>query len=236
MRRFMAFRLRYLAHDLEVPVGRFVIGRHAECQISLDDPMVSRRHALLVVEPDGTVFLEDLGARNGVIVNGDRVQGTTRLAVGDVVQIGGQRLTLGDDRAGAPRREARSKALGSSPPGPRDDASPPPSADSRPKRRVSGQYEMDAPTMARGPIEPSARPDRRVSSLSLLGGVADKALSLGRAEQAARVLYRPLIEVLSQAREGAVDEPGLAEAAAVYATRLARATGRGEWVDFVFEL
>ncbi len=34
----MAFRLRYLAHDLELAVGDFVIGRSTECQLSVDDP------------------------------------------------------------------------------------------------------------------------------------------------------------------------------------------------------
>ena len=43
------FRLRYRAHDIELLPGEFVIGRSEDCQLSLDDAMISRRHALLRV-------------------------------------------------------------------------------------------------------------------------------------------------------------------------------------------
>ena len=49
----MRFRLRYLHHDLELSEGQFAVGRSAGCQLSLDDPLVSRRHALLVVSHEG---------------------------------------------------------------------------------------------------------------------------------------------------------------------------------------
>jgi hypothetical protein len=29
----MPYRLRYLAHDLELPVGEFVVGRSTDCQL-----------------------------------------------------------------------------------------------------------------------------------------------------------------------------------------------------------
>src|ERR1700759_267945 len=89
----MPVRLRYLAHELEVPSGQFVIGRTPDCQLSLDDPLVSRRHALLVVQQNG-VFLEDLGSRNGVFVNGSKIDKVLRLKDGDVIKIGGQEMTL----------------------------------------------------------------------------------------------------------------------------------------------
>src|SRR4030088_2857701 len=68
----MRWRLRYLQHDLELSEGQFAVGRNATCQLSLDDPLVSRRHALLIVAKDG-VTIEDLQSRNGVIVNGQRI-------------------------------------------------------------------------------------------------------------------------------------------------------------------
>src|SRR5262245_11541283 len=89
----MAVRLRYMAHDLEVPMGQFLIGRTPDCQLSLDDALVSRRHAILTVQYDG-VFVEDLGSRNGVFLNGAKIDRRTRLADGDVVRIGGQEMTL----------------------------------------------------------------------------------------------------------------------------------------------
>src|SRR5262245_56351671 len=95
----MPIRLRYLAHDLEVPVGQFVVGRSAECQLSLDDPLVSRRHALLTVGAEG-VSVEDLGSRNGVLVNNVKIEGPKALADGDKITIGGQTMTL--HASGAP--------------------------------------------------------------------------------------------------------------------------------------
>ncbi|HSQ63044.1 MAG TPA: FHA domain-containing protein, partial [Polyangiaceae bacterium] len=65
----MRFRLRYMNHDLELNEGEFVVGRNASCQLSLDDPLVSRRHAVFNVRAD-TVTVEDLGSRNGVSLNG----------------------------------------------------------------------------------------------------------------------------------------------------------------------
>ena len=46
----MPFRLRYMAHDLELPIGEFVVGRSTECQLSLDDPLVARYWWLLPLE------------------------------------------------------------------------------------------------------------------------------------------------------------------------------------------
>src|SRR5580698_8409212 len=89
----MRFRLRYLHHDLVLSEGQFAIGRSAGCQLSLDDPLVSRRHAVLVVAGDA-VTIEDEQSRNGVIVNGEKVVGRIPVAAGDRIVIGSQELTL----------------------------------------------------------------------------------------------------------------------------------------------
>src|SRR5579864_5166707 len=89
----MRFRLRYLQHDLELSEGQFAVGRNATCQLSLDDPLVSRRHALLLVTSDG-VTIEDLQSRNGVTVNGRHIVGKATLSSGNKIGIGSQELTL----------------------------------------------------------------------------------------------------------------------------------------------
>ena len=68
--------------------GGGVIGRADECEIHLDDPFVSRRHARVISADIGTA-IEDLGSANGVYVNGRLSPGITPLHPGDVVQIGG---------------------------------------------------------------------------------------------------------------------------------------------------
>jgi pSer/pThr/pTyr-binding forkhead associated (FHA) protein len=68
--------------------GGFVIGRAAGCEVRLDDPLVSRRHARVVSAEVGTA-IEDLGSANGIYVNGRRREGITPLHPGDVIQLGG---------------------------------------------------------------------------------------------------------------------------------------------------
>src|SRR4051812_38131999 len=95
----MRFRLRYLQHDLELNEGTFAVGRNASCQLSLDDPLVSRRHAVFEVS-GSSVTLEDLQSRNGVIVNGHRIDAKVGVNFGDRILIGSQELTLPAGREG----------------------------------------------------------------------------------------------------------------------------------------
>lgn len=64
-----------------------VIGRGRDCELRLDDPMASRRHARIRAGETGTA-IEDLGSRNGLYVNGRPRRGITALHPGDVVQLG----------------------------------------------------------------------------------------------------------------------------------------------------
>ncbi len=66
------------------------IGRSLAADIRFDDPTVSRRHALIVRQPDGLRVLDDRSL-NGVFVNGERVEWST-LASGDEVVIGRHHL------------------------------------------------------------------------------------------------------------------------------------------------
>ena len=68
--------------------GGAVIGRANGCDIHLDDPFVSRRHARVISSEVGAA-IQDLGSANGTHVNGRRSSGVTPLHPGDVVQVGG---------------------------------------------------------------------------------------------------------------------------------------------------
>jgi pSer/pThr/pTyr-binding forkhead associated (FHA) protein len=63
------------------------IGRQG-CDITLPDPEVSRRHAVMHVLDSGDAAIEDLGSTNGTYVNDRRVEGKTRIGPGDVVRFG----------------------------------------------------------------------------------------------------------------------------------------------------
>ena len=57
-----------------IPIhGRIEIGRGAECGLVLDEPEMSRRHAMIEVTP-GEIYLRDLGSTNGTYVNGVQVR------------------------------------------------------------------------------------------------------------------------------------------------------------------
>jgi pilus assembly protein CpaF len=64
-----------------------LIGKHADCQVVLADPKVSRRHAR-VAERGGRFFVEDLGSTNGTRVAGRAVQGEMPLEEGAELEIG----------------------------------------------------------------------------------------------------------------------------------------------------
>ncbi len=63
------------------------VGRSANADIRLDDPSVSRRHALIVSEMPSALRVLDDRSLNGVHVNGERVE-WSRLGDGDELAIG----------------------------------------------------------------------------------------------------------------------------------------------------
>ena len=234
----MPVRLRYLAHDLEVPEGQFAIGRSSECQLSLDDPLVSRRHAVLVVRGD-TVEVEDLGSRNGVLINGVRVEKPTRLVDGDILTVGQQQLTIAGAKAGPqPETAPRRRALHPTMPLVADTVVAVEDAHSDPEEDASttdDETRFHLVTQSQ-----TEQPDKRVHALSLIGSVADKALALGRPEEAERLLRRPLEALVERIRINP-DAAELRSGAVVtrageLAVSLARSTESAEWVHYLFEL
>lgn len=70
-----------------LPEGTLSLGRAPECQVQLDSPGVSRRHAELVVQGD-TVHFNDAGSVNGSWVNDKRVRAPVLLKDGDLLRLG----------------------------------------------------------------------------------------------------------------------------------------------------
>ena len=65
-----------------------VIGRGADCDLSIVDTYLSSRHARVSLD-DGELTIEDLGSTNGTYVNQEAVNGRMFLERGDIVQVGG---------------------------------------------------------------------------------------------------------------------------------------------------
>ena len=72
---------------------RLTVGRSAQCELRLDDPKVSRRHATLLADDDGLTVRDD-GSLNGTWLNDRRITGIARLHVGDRVRIGGSEFVV----------------------------------------------------------------------------------------------------------------------------------------------
>lgn len=76
---------------------RTVIGRHPSCDVMIPESAVSRQHAAIVVDgsgDDGVVTVEDLGSRNGTLLNGRAISAPQRFHVGDELSVGGQQIVL----------------------------------------------------------------------------------------------------------------------------------------------
>jgi hypothetical protein len=72
---------------LSIAEGWAKVGRSSCADVRLDDPTVSRRHALIVRTEDGRLKALDDRSLNGLFVNGEHVEWTA-LADGDELEIG----------------------------------------------------------------------------------------------------------------------------------------------------
>ncbi len=69
------------------------IGRAKSSTILLDDGYVSSEH-VLITQRHGQWWLEDLGSRNGTLLNGAPLVETAVISAGDVITIGGTDLKV----------------------------------------------------------------------------------------------------------------------------------------------
>ena len=71
-----------------------VIGRGTDCDVVIQVLKASRRHCQLTRREDG-FLLEDLGSRNGTLVNGSKITAPILLKVNQTFQIGDTMFYLG---------------------------------------------------------------------------------------------------------------------------------------------
>jgi FHA domain len=77
--------------DLEVAIGR------QDGELVVEDPEVSRRHAVLR-RSGGSVVVEDLDSTNGTFVNGERIRSPITVRPGDQVRVGRTTLEIEPDQ------------------------------------------------------------------------------------------------------------------------------------------
>ncbi|HEY1923111.1 MAG TPA: FHA domain-containing protein [Tepidisphaeraceae bacterium] len=87
--------------------GSIVIGRAPDCDVTLRDILLSRRHCRL--EVDGDVYtLHDLQSKNGTIINTERLQGPWVLQDNDVVRLGRAKIIF---HAGLPDEDIADRVM-----------------------------------------------------------------------------------------------------------------------------
>ena len=75
---------------------RMTIGRGKDCDYPILDQKLSKQHAEIRVGEDGA-WIEDLGSTNGTYVQGEPLEGRTRLADGTVIRVGSSVLVYHSD-------------------------------------------------------------------------------------------------------------------------------------------
>jgi predicted nucleic acid-binding Zn-ribbon protein len=88
---YLAFEYRGGPVLVRIEEGWTRIGRSGSADVRLDDPTVSRRHALVVLTPEDELRALDDRSLNGLFVNGEQVEWAL-LSDGDELEIGRYRV------------------------------------------------------------------------------------------------------------------------------------------------
>lgn len=105
-------------HSVQLREGSHVIGRAASCELVIDDPHVSMRHARLDVTGEGA-WLADLRSTNGTFVGGRQVSAPVWLALPSEFHVGQTTVQLSANQPATmsrPRPPVSSTFSGSTPP------------------------------------------------------------------------------------------------------------------------
>lgn len=85
--RALVYRLIWGNREIALGPGENLFGRDEGAVVWIDDALVSRRHARIVID-EGGAFLEDLGSKNGTLLRGKKIEAPVRLTDEDPLSIG----------------------------------------------------------------------------------------------------------------------------------------------------
>jgi hypothetical protein len=211
--------------------SEIVIGRSPECQITIEDPLVSRQHARIVIDGQGVKVI-DLGSRNGVRVNGNLIRGESPLRHNDRLRLGTQDLVflvIEQDSGRLTRSTGfMTHCRGCGRPFPGESSACPHCGEPTTEDPDSNTYD----TITGIPTHQG----QAAWTLQLLGEVIERALTTGRKSEAERMMQRAARELEERAKIGAKLEPKHLTKAALFALRLARAKAQPDWAEWALTL
>ena len=221
------YRLRFLLQEFDLPRGATLIGRSSDCHVTIEDPLVSRQHARIVIDDDGAKC-EDLGSRNGVKINGVVARGFTPLKDGDRLRIGTQELVF--CAVGVAAQPPPAKTTGflrycasCRLPYPQELAACP----------ACGATEQVDEETINGPLGVASQ---NAWGTQLLIEVMEKALRVGRVADAVRVVQRAKTQIEENLPSGVTVESEQIHALAMATLRVALAAKEPAWACWIAHL
>ncbi len=222
------YRLRFLLQEIDLNEGETLIGRSADCHVTIEDPLVSRHHARVRIAGD-LALVEDLDSRNGTFVNGKGIDRQIALEDGDRVRIGTLELVFchAADRATVKKQGRRTTgfmchcaACGSPYP-----------AESKTCPHCGSDRRVDDDTIT-GVVSEA---DRNWT-LDLLVDVLGKGVTLERWSDVNRMLTRARANIESRLASDHPVERSHLDQVATAAVRLAAHQGDPAWAVWVFTI
>ncbi|MGB5283797.1 MAG: FHA domain-containing protein [Polyangiales bacterium] len=214
----MRYRLRFHLQEIDLLGDEIIVGRGSMGQVTIDDPMLSRRHIRIDLSgPEPT--LQDLDSRNGTQLNGRPLIGPATLTDGDRIRIGTQELVfLAPDSAAKNDRNTSALrfCIGC--------AIPYPSRSGHCPHCGAVPTEEGVSTAVR---------DVGASgwTFHLLSQVAARAIEQGRLADAERMMTRGVSELEEQLEEGVEVESGRVTGVADCAARLGCVLRSARWLE-----
>lgn len=96
-------------YSWELFPGKHIIGRKTTCEFTILDNTISRQHAQISIDDDGlSITVEDLNSHNGTFINGERLNGSVQVKIGDRIQFGRTdfKIQTGEDEEAGKSGEA----------------------------------------------------------------------------------------------------------------------------------
>jgi hypothetical protein len=212
--------------EIDLVQGETVLGRSPECHVTIEDPLVSRMHARIVIDGD-LATVEDLGSRNGVRVNGELLKGARGLRDRDRIRIGMQEFVFHSINTADLRPSGKSTGF------------------LRHCERCHYPYPEGSPVCPNcGHEESREAEDSTLSGVlgenrpnwaaQLLLELMDRALAVGRWEEAEHVLRRASAAVDERLAAGEMD-PAQLDQLLSSASKIAQALQAEQWAKWIVD-